>query len=117
MKKIAFILFAALLSSLMTFAAPSSRQSSQEPDLAFTNQALEAEFFDVYLKDVGINKIKVVKILRSYLEIDLKVAYELVQEAPIVIKESMPAEKAKELQKELTEVGATVELRTPKPKK
>lgn len=74
----------------------------------------DEETFDVVLKDVGVNKVKVIKILRTHLGIDLKVAYELVQETPATVAQKLSSEKAKAMEKELVEAGATVEVKKSK---
>ena len=116
MKKTVLFFLAACLTALMAAALPASARTVRVAEDAVT-VAQDEETFDVYLKEVGVNKVKVVKILRTHLEVDLKVAYEMVQEAPTVVGEGLTAEKAKALEKELKEAGATVELKAPKVKK
>ena len=116
MKKTVLFFLAACLTALMAAAMPASARTVRVAEDAVT-VAQDEETFDVYLKEVGVNKVKVVKILRTHLEVDLKVAYEMVQEAPTVVGEGLTAEKAKALEKELKEAGATVELKAPKVKK
>ena len=116
MKKTVLFFLAACLTALMAAAMPASARTVRITEDAVT-VAQDEETFDVYLKEVGVNKVKVVKILRTHLEVDLKVAYEMVQEAPTVVGEGLTAEKAKALEKELKDAGATVELKAPKDKK
>lgn len=113
MKKTVLFVLAACMTALLASATTVSARTVRADNEAVT-VAQADETFDVYLKEVGVNKVKVVKILRTHLEVDLKVAYEMVQEAPTVVGEKIPAEKAKALEKELKEAGATVELRAPK---
>ncbi|MBQ9712694.1 MAG: ribosomal protein L7/L12, partial [Bacteroidales bacterium] len=49
-----------------------------------------------------------------HLGIDLKVAYELVQETPATVAQKLSSEKAKAMEKELVEAGATVEVKKSK---
>jgi large subunit ribosomal protein L7/L12 len=73
--------------------------------------AEEKSAFDVILKAVGDQKIKVIKAVRAATTLGLKEAKELVDGAPKPVKEGIPKEEAEKLQKELEEAGATVELK------
>lgn len=73
--------------------------------------AEEKTSFDVVLKEVGDQKIKVIKAVRAATGLGLKEAKDLVEGAPKPVKEGLPKEDADKLQKELEEVGATVELK------
>ncbi len=70
-----------------------------------------AATYTVILKEVGPNKVKVVKILRSILGIELKDAYNMVNEVPKVIKENATAEEVETLKSELEAAGASVEIK------
>ncbi len=68
--------------------------------------------FDVILKDVGAEKIKVIKVVREVVSgLGLKEAKELVDNAPKPIKEAVSKEAAEEIKKKFAEVGATVEIK------
>jgi large subunit ribosomal protein L7/L12 len=67
--------------------------------------------FDVILKDVGSEKIKVIKVVRAITGLGLKEAKELVESAPKALKEGVNKEEAEEIKKQLEEVGATVEFK------
>ena len=67
--------------------------------------------FTVVLKEVGPNKIPVIKVTREATGLGLSEAKALVDGAPSTIKENVPAEQAKELEAKFKEVGATVELK------
>ena len=68
--------------------------------------------FDVVLKDVGSEKIKVIKVVREVCEgLGLKEAKELVDNCPKPIKEGVSKEAAEEIKKKFAEVGATVEIK------
>jgi large subunit ribosomal protein L7/L12 len=67
--------------------------------------------FDVELKDVGPNRINVIKAVREITGLGLKEAKELVEGAPKVVKEALPKAEAEELKKKLEEAGAKVELK------
>ena len=72
--------------------------------------AEEKTEFDVVLKDIGANKIAVIKVVKDAAGLGLKEAKDLVDGAPSTIKEGMPKEEAEKLKAELEEAGATVEL-------
>ncbi|HQU70772.1 MAG TPA: 50S ribosomal protein L7/L12 [Calditrichia bacterium] len=67
--------------------------------------------FDVVLKDVGAQKIQVIKVVRAITGLGLKEAKELVESAPKAIKEGVPQAEADDLKKQLEEVGAGVEIK------
>ena len=72
--------------------------------------AEEKSSFDVVLKDVGANKIQVIKVVRDATGLGLKEAKDLVDGAPKTIKEGASKEEAEELKAKFTEVGAVIEL-------
>ena len=67
--------------------------------------------FTIVLKEVGPNKIPVIKVAREATGLGLSEAKALVDNAPSTIKENVPAELAKELEAKFKEAGATVELK------
>ncbi len=68
--------------------------------------------FDVILKDVGSEKIKVIKVVREVVSgLGLKEAKDLVDGAPKTLKEAVTKEAAEEIKKKFAEVGATVEIK------
>lgn len=71
----------------------------------------EQTAFDVILKAVGDQKIKVIKEVRAATGLGLKEAKELVDSAPKSVKEALPKEEADNLAKILEEVGATIEVK------
>ena len=72
--------------------------------------AEEKTSFNVVLKDAGANKIPVIKVVKEITGLGLKEAKDLVDGAPKTVKENASKEDAENLQKALTEAGATVEL-------
>jgi len=70
----------------------------------------ESSTVDVILKEVGGQKVPVIKVVRSATGLGLKEAKALVDEAPKAIKEGVDREEADKLKAELEEAGATVEL-------
>lgn len=73
--------------------------------------AEEKTEFDVILKDVGPNKIQVVKAVKEATGLGLKEAKELVDGAPSTLKEAVPTADAEALKAKIEETGATVELK------
>ena len=67
--------------------------------------------FDVELKEVGPNKIPVIKVVREITALGLAEAKALVDGAPKVIKEAVAKEEADEMVAKLTEAGAVAELK------
>jgi large subunit ribosomal protein L7/L12 len=73
--------------------------------------AEEKTEFTVVLKEVGANKINVIKAVREVTSLGLKEAKELVDGAPKSIKEGVSKEEAETIKKKFTEAGATVEVK------
>ena len=72
--------------------------------------AEEKSEFDVVLKEVGANKIKVIKVVREITGLGLADAKALVDGAPKTVKEAVAKEEAEEMKAKFDEVGATIEL-------
>lgn len=70
----------------------------------------EKSTFDVILKEVGANKIQVIKAVRAETSLGLKEAKALVDSAPKPIKEGVAKDEAEKVKKALEEAGAVVEL-------
>ena len=67
--------------------------------------------FDVILKDVGAEKIKVIKVVREQTGLGLKEAKEVVDNAPKAVKEGVSKEDAEKIAAAFKEVGATCEIK------
>ena len=67
--------------------------------------------FDVVLKEVGPNKMAVIKLVKELSGLGLKESKEIVDNAPKAIKEAVSKADADEMAKKLTDAGATVELK------
>ncbi|QCI20786.1 50S ribosomal protein L7/L12 [Buchnera aphidicola (Hyperomyzus lactucae)] len=67
--------------------------------------------FDIFLKVIGPNKVSVIKTVRSATGLGLKEAKDLVESAPIVLKENISKEDAESLKKTLEDVGAEIEIK------
>jgi large subunit ribosomal protein L7/L12 len=66
--------------------------------------------FTVVLKDFGANKINVIKAIREVTSLGLKEAKDLVESAPVNVKEGVSKDEAEDVKAKLTEAGATVEV-------
>lgn len=73
--------------------------------------AEEQTEFDVVLKDVGPNKINVIKVVRTLTNLGLKEAKELVEGAPSKVLEAVSKDAADDARKKLEEEKATVEVK------
>lgn len=73
--------------------------------------AEEKTSFDVVLKEVGANKLQVVKAVKEACGLGLKEAKDLVDGAPATLKEGMAKDEAENLKKTIEGVGAVVELK------
>ena len=72
--------------------------------------AEEKTEFKVTLKDVGANKINVIKAVREVTDLGLKEAKDLVDGAPKVVKEGVAKAEAEEIKKKFEAAGAKVEI-------
>ena len=73
--------------------------------------AEEKTEFNVVLKEVGANKIAVIKAVREATGLGLMEAKAMVEGAPATVKENAPKADAEALKKSLEDAGATVELK------
>lgn len=73
--------------------------------------AEEKTEFDVVLKEVGAEKIKVIKVVREVTGLGLKEAKDMVDGAPSTVKEGISKEDANAIVEKFKEVGATCELK------
>ncbi len=64
--------------------------------------------FKVMLREAGANKINVIKAVREVTTLGLREAKELVEGAPVAVKEGIGKEEADDMLKKLQEAGATV---------
>jgi len=73
-------------------------------------EAVQTEF-DVILKFAGASKLAIVKLVKEITTLGLKEAKELVDKAPVAIKEKVTKEEAESIKSQLEEQGAEVELK------
>lgn len=67
--------------------------------------------FTVQLVDIGANKINVIKAVREVTSLGLKEAKDLVESAPVAVKEGVAKDEANSLKAKLEEAGAKVEVK------
>ncbi len=67
--------------------------------------------FNVILKEVGAQKIQVIKEVRALTGLGLKEAKDLVDGVPKPVKENVPEDEAKKVKEVLEGVGATIEVK------
>jgi large subunit ribosomal protein L7/L12 len=73
--------------------------------------AEEKDEFDVVLSAAGDQKVQVIKAVRAITGLGLKEAKDMVDGAPSTVKEGASKDDAEEIVKQLTEAGATAELK------
>ncbi len=74
-------------------------------------QEEEKTEFDVVLKEIGPNKVQVIKVVKDATGLGLVDAKKVVDEAPKTVKEGLPKDQAEALVAKFKEVGATAELK------
>jgi large subunit ribosomal protein L7/L12 len=67
--------------------------------------------FEVVLKEVGDNKINVIKVVREVTSLGLKEAKDVVDGAPRTVKEGVTKDDAEAMKKKFEAVGAKVEIK------
>ena len=99
----------------VTAAAPVAMAAAPAAAAGGGAPAAEAEeeksAFTVLLKDIGANKINVIKAVREVTTLGLKEAKDLVESAPVAVKEDVTKDDAETAKKKLEGAGATVELK------
>ncbi len=73
--------------------------------------AEEQSEFEVNLKEIGPNKINVIKAVREVTSLGLREAKELVESAPAAIREGIAKDEADQIKSKLEEAGAAVEVK------
>jgi len=90
-------------------AAPAALAAA--PGAAAAAPVVEQTEFDVILKEIGSQKIPVIKVVREITGLGLTEAKALVEAAPKAVKEGLKRPEAEAFMAKLTEVGATVEIK------
>jgi large subunit ribosomal protein L7/L12 len=92
-------------------AAPVAVAAGAAPTAAEAAEDEEKTEFDVILKEIGSEKIKVIKEVRALTGLGLKEAKAVVDGAPGPIREGIDKEEAAKTKETLEAVGATVEIK------
>ena len=92
-------------------AAVAAAPAAAAGDAAGGDAAEEKDDFDVVLSAAGDQKVQVIKAVRAITGLGLKEAKDLVDGAPNTLKEGVKKEEAEEMLKQLSEAGATAELK------
>ena len=95
--------------SAATIAAPAAAATA--PTATAVPEVEEQTEFSVILKDIGANKINVIKAVREVTTLGLKESKDLVESAPKAVKEGVTKEEANSVKEKLEAAGATVEVK------
>lgn len=87
----------------VAMAAPAGAQAAPAEE--------EKTEFEVVLKSIGEKKIQVIKVVRALTSLGLKEAKDLVDSAPKTVKAGVSKDEAADVQRQLEEVGAGVEVK------
>ena len=90
-------------------AAPAAQAGAPPTEETATEE--ERTEFTVILKEIGENKINVIKAVRELTTLGLKEAKDLVESAPKPIKEGVNKDEAANIKNKLSEAGALVEIK------
>ena len=92
-------------------AAPVAVAAPSTPATPAAPVVEEKTEFTVILKEIGANKINVIKAVREVTTLGLKEAKDLVESAPAQVKEGITKEEASRIKEKLEAAGATVEIK------
>ncbi len=92
----------------VTAAAPVAIAAGPVAGAAVAEEQTE---FSVQLLAAGDKKIQVIKVVRELTSLGLKEAKDLVESAPVAVKEGVSKEEAEKAKAKLEEVGASVDLK------
>ena len=67
--------------------------------------------FDVVLTAIGDKKIQVIKAVREFTSLGLKEAKELVESAPVKVKEGIPKDEAEAVKAKIEDVGGIADIK------
>ena len=91
-------------------AAPVAATATMAAPTETTAAAEEKTEFNIILKDIGANKISVIRAVRELTTLGLKESKELVESAPQTVKEGVNKDEADAAKQKLEEAGATVDV-------
>jgi large subunit ribosomal protein L7/L12 len=92
----------------VTAAAPVAVAAAPAEAAAAAEEKTE---FDVVMTGFGDNKVNVIKVVRAITGLGLKEAKDMVEGAPATVKEGVSKAEAEDIAKQLTEAGATAEIK------
>jgi len=95
-------------------AAPAAVAGGVAPAAAPAETVEEQTEFTVFIKDIGPNKINVIKVVREITALGLKEAKDLVESVasgPKPVKENVPKAEAQALKEKIEATGATAEIK------
>ena len=93
--------------AVATAAGPGGGSATGEANVAEEDEQSE---FEVTIKEIGPNKINVIKAVREVTSLGLREAKELVESAPAAVKEGVVKDEADSIKSKLEEAGAVVEV-------
>lgn len=96
--------------SAVSMAAPQVASAGAMASAPAQPEVEEKTSFNVVLKEVGANKINVIKAVRELTTLGLKEAKDLVESAPKPVKEGVSKEEAEAAKAKLEAAGATAEI-------
>lgn len=91
-------------------AAPAAVAPATGAPAAAAPQEEEKTEFNVILREVGANKINVIKAVREVTTLGLREAKELVESAPKPVREAVTKEEAQQIKEKLEAAGAKVSV-------
>ena len=95
----------------VTAAAPVAVAAAPAGDSPAAAAEEEKSEFEVHIREIGPNKINVIKAVREVTSLGLREAKELVESAPAAVKEAVPRDEADSVKAKLEEAGAVVEVK------
>ena len=93
------------------FGVSAAAVVSAAPAAGGAAAAEEKTEFTVMLKSFGDSKMNVIKAVKDVMGLGLKDAKELVEKAPVALKENVAKDEAEDLMKKLADCGAELELK------
>ena len=93
------------------FGVSAAAMAVAAPAAAGAAEVEEKTEFNVVLKEVGANKIAVIKVVREITGLGLAESKAMVESAPATVKENVAKDAANEMAEKFKAAGATVELK------
>lgn len=99
-----------MMEEKFNITTPINSKTTQNEIVNTEKKEEKKKFFDVILNDFGVNKIAVIKAIRTVTNLGLKESKQLVDSLPGVVKTQLSEDLAKEMQDTLEKSGASVKL-------